>query len=305
MFLNSIRLFGSNWSKSLKFFLFYVVVWAVSVALFLPVFFHFKSVIVPFLQDSTATVFVGVFKGSIGQNLLTLSLSFFTLIGQMFSQNLWLSIYSTIVIFFILPLLINIAKYSLYQMLYSYMTSKAKVGFFSALVKSLKKSLPYSLCKTILNLLFFVVLFGAIYGLANVQNPIFRTYCFAIVVFVLLILLFTLYQICVLGWAPSMVVFDCNVFVGFRKGFRAVKRHFWKIFITTLLYFTLFWAIIMLIGVYTMLVLIPFATALLCMYDMVVFFTSQGMRFYINDSQILTPKKLEEVDNINKTAAIL
>lgn len=305
MFSNSIRLFGSNWSKSLKFFLFYVVVWAISVALFLPVFFQFKVIIVPFLNEATSIVFVGIFKGSIGQNLLALSLSFFTLIGQMFAQNLGLSIYAMILVFFILPLLINIAKYSLYQMLYSYMTSNAEVGFFSALIKSLKKSLPYAVCKTIFNLVLFAVLLGATYGFAHIENPIFKTYCYAIVMFILLVLLFTLYQICVLGWAPSMVVFDCNVFVGFKKGFKAVKRHFCKIFMTTLLYFTLFWAIIMLIGVYTMLVLIPFATALLCMYDMVVFFTSQGMRFYINKTKIMTPKKLEEVDNINKTAAIL
>lgn len=305
MFLNSIRLFGSNWSKALKFFLFYVVVWAISVALFLPVFFQFKSIIVPFLEETKSIVFVGIFKGSIGQNLLAICLSFFTLVGQVFAQNLWLSIYATVLIFLILPLLINIARYTLYQMLYSYMTSKTQVGFFSALIKSLKKSLPYAVCKTVFNFVLFAFLGGSMYGLANVENVVFKTYCFAFVTFVVLVLLFTLYQICVLGWAPSMVVFDCNVFVGFKKGFKAVKRHFWKIFVTTMLYFTLFWAIIMLIGVYTMLVLIPFATALLCMYDMVVFFTSQGMRFYINDTKILTPKKLEEVDNINKTAPIL
>ncbi len=306
MFVNSIKLFGSNWVKALKFLLYYVVIWGICFALFLPVFFEFKDLIVAELQNGDILKsFTGVFQGQLGVNLHNLIWLSASILLQVFSANLGLAIYGLIVAFFFLPFLINVGKYTLDVMLYSYMTSKAKVGFFSALVKSLKKSLMFALCKTLYNMIFLALTFSVVYGVGLVNNLYFITYALPFVLFVLLVVLFTLNQITILGWAPASIVFDCNVFSAYRKGIKAVKRHFWAILSTTILYFFLFWALILVFGAYTLVALAPIMTALLCVYNMVVFFASQGMRFYVNERNILTPKKLEEVDNINKTAYIL
>ena len=306
MFVNSIKLFGSNWVKVLKFLLYYVVIWGLCFALFLPVFFEFKDLVSSNFQSADMfSSFSGVFQGALGTNLHNIMQTSYLTLIDVFKANLGLAIYGLIVVFVFLPFFINVGKYALNEMLYSYMTSKAKVGFFSALVKSLKKSVPFALCKTFYNILFFAITLAIVYGIGLVEDAFFISYFLPLVIFIVLVLLFTLNQITVLGWAPASIVFDCNVFSAYRKGVKAVKRHFWSILGTTIIYFFLFWALAMIFGVYSLIVLVPIISALLCVYNMVVFFSSQGMRFYVNENKILTPKKLEEVDNINKTAYIL
>lgn len=305
-FLNSLKLFGSNWLKVLKLFLYYIFVWGLCFALFLPVFFAFKDLVISNFQSAeTLSSLTGVFQGSLGQNLNYLVAVCAETIVDAFETDCGLAIYGLVVLFVFLPFFCNIGKYALDEMLYSYMTSKSKVGFFAAFVKSLGHSVIFAFIKVLYNLLFWVVTIFAVYGLGQVTDQTFITYCLPLVLFVLLVLLFTLNQITVLGWAPASIVFDCNVFSAYSKGVKAVRRHFWSIFATTGLYFLLFWGLGMIFGVYPMIVLVPIMSGVLCVYNMVVFFASQGMRFYVNETNIMTPKKLEEVDNIRKTAFIL
>ena len=305
-FLNSLKLFGTNWVKALKFILYYFVVWGLCIALLLPAFFEFKDLILSSFETvNSASAMNGVFGGSMGQSLFFLLNNTSYLVLAIFTQNLSMAIFAFAVVLIILPFLINIGKYTFNEMMYSYMTSKAKVGFFSALIRSLKRSVVFSLCKTLYNLCFVAIVLFSLYGLSLISDANFIVYFLPIVTYVVLVVLYTINQLTVLGWASAMIVFDCNVFSAYRKGVKAVKRHTLTTFATTSLYFALFWAIMIVFGAYCFVALVPIMSALLCIFDMVVFFTSQGMRFYINETQILTPKKLEEVDNIHKSASIL
>jgi len=306
MFVNSLKLFASNWVKCLKFLLYYFVVWGICVALFLPVFFTFKDIFVAlFSEGGVSSCGVGVFNGSLGANLHNFLIVTFLAFFSTFEINLGMAIYGILIVFVLLPFLINVGKFTLNEMLYSYMTSKNKLGFFSALVKGLRKSLLFALCKTLHNIVFLAIMLTGVYAIGFVENPTFTTYLLPLVEFAFLVLIFSINQMTVLGWASALIVFDRSVASAYRKGRKAVKRHFWSIFGTTVLFFLLFWGLVILFGIYVLLIILPIATALLCVYNMTIFFTSQGMRFYINDTKILTPKKLEEVDNINKTASIL
>ncbi len=306
MFLYSLKLFGSNWVKALKFFLFYVVVWGLCLALLVPVFFAFKDIVLAFFKDAQLlSAFSGVFQGTVGVGLYSLIATAYDIIVAVFAADVGLAVYGLIVLFFILPFLLNVGKYTFCEMLYSYMTSKTQIGFFSALMRGLKKSLLFALVKTIYNLLLLGLVVGAVYALGLVSDATFVKYLLPLVLFVLLVLVYTFNQLTVLGWIPAIIVFDCNVFSGYRRGIKAVGRHFWTTLGTTTIYFLLFWLLVTVFGIYTMAVLVPLMSVLLCVYNMVVFFFSQGMRFYFNSAHILTPKKLEEVDNINKTAYIL
>lgn len=305
-FLNSLKLFCSNWLKTLKFVLYYVAIWGICFALLLPAYYEFKELIVSSIQTTSAlNAMGGVFGGSIGQSLYFLLNNFASLVVAMFTQNLSIACYAVIVLLIILPLLINIGKYAFNEMMYSYMTSKTKLGFFSALIKSLKRSVVFAVCKTFYNLIFVAVVLFSLFGLSLISDITFVTYFLPIVAFLVLVVLYTFNQLTVLGWASAMIVFDCNVFSAFRKGVKAVNRHFWATFATTSLYFSLFWLIMIVLGPYSFIALVPIMSALLSIFDMVIFFTSQGMRFYINETKILTPKKLEEVDDIKKSSAIL
>ncbi len=304
VFLNSLRLFKSNWLKTLKFFLYYILVWGVCFALFLPCFFEFKGIVSANFAGENAGIY-GVFGGVLGYNIKGVVNASIKTFGDIFGANLGLAIYGLLIIFVLLPFLINIGKYALSCTLYYYMTSNNKMGFLSALVKTLNRSVVFALCKTIYNIFFIAVVFGSLYGFAQIGNTFFVNHLLWAVVLLALILLFSLEQMSVLGWIPALIVLDCNVFKAYRKGTKAVKRHFGKTFGIAWLYFAIFWALILIFGLYILAVAVPAMTIILCVYNMTAFFTSQGMRFYVTSNEILTPKKLEEVDDINKTAYIL
>lgn len=306
MFLYSLKLFGSNWAKALKLFLFYVVIWGVCFALFLPCFFEFKDLVLTNFKDAELlSSFSGVFQTSLGVGLFNIMQTVTTTVVAMANANVGLFVYGLIVLFVFLPFLVNIGKYSFCEMLHAYMTSKAKLGFFSALVKGLRKSVVFSILKTFYNLFFFALAGFALYGLGMVTDVKFIEFALPFVVFLLLVVLFTVKASIVMGWMSALIVFDCNVFVAYHKASKATLRHFWATFATTMFYFVLFWALVLIFGIYTLVVLVPLVSILLCVYNMVMFFTSQGMRFYYNKNNIRTPKKLEEVDNFKKTAYIL
>ncbi len=306
MFLYSLKLFGSNWTKALKFLLCYAVIWGICFALLLPSFFAFKNLVVSSFADTNIlSSTLSVFGGNFGENIKSLVQTSGAILQGAFQLNAGLCIYGLLVMFVVLPFLANVAKYAYCEMLYSYMTSKNKTGFFSALVRSLRKSLLFALAKVIYNLFFLATIGLCIYGLCLSTNATFVHYGLPLVVFVDLVLLLSLEQITVLGWMPAIIVFDCNIFKAYQRGFKAVKRHFWATFGTTALFFVIFWGLCVLFGIYSLIVLVPLLTALLCVYNMVSFFCSQGMRFYYNENNILTPKKLEEVDSFKKNAYIL
>lgn len=303
-FLYSLKLFGNNATKALKLLIYYIAIWGVCFALLLPVGFAFKDLISSGFKEISSS-FMGVFQANFGQGLFALIGSICGFISTIFVSNPALASYGLIVLFLILPILINIGKFTYSEMIYRYMTSLAKVGFFSTLVRSLKTSVVYAILRTLHNLLFVAIAIFGIYGLAQVQNTVFIAYLLPLLTYVVLVVVFTANQLLVLGWMSALIVFDCNVFCAYKKGIKAVGRHLLSTFGTTTLYFVLFWALVMIFGIYTLLVLIPLFSALICVFNLVVFFTSQGMRFYYTKQNIRTPKKLEEVDSIHKTAYLL
>ncbi len=305
-FLYSLKLLGSNWVKALKFILYYIVIWGVCIVLLLPVIFRFGDYITTcIIEADILTTLNGVFQSSIGAGISKLILTVWDICMEVFSVSPALAIYGLLVVFGILPFLINIGKYTFCEMLYSYMTSKSKVGFWSALVRGLKKSHIYSACRTVYNLICLMIAIFAVYGVATIENNFFISYLLPLVLFVILVAVFTLNQLTVLGWMPALIVFNCNIFSAYRKGIKAVGRYIYSSTITSTLYFFMFWLLILIFGIYTMVVLVPITTTLLCVFNMVMFFSSQGMRFYYTNENIRTPKKLEEVDKINKALYII
>ncbi len=305
-FFNSIKLLGSNWEKVLKLFLYYIVVWGITICLLLPVFFEFRDVITDNIRSTDVVAsYTTMFSSSFGGYLNSLLMLVYTIFLDCVAVNLGLVIYGMIVIFLIMPFLLNIGKYVTCEMLYGYMASKSHVGFFSALFKTLNKNLLFSLFKTLYSLLFLALTTYLVFLLGFVNNTFFQTYFLALCEILMLVVLFTLNKVTTAGWAPAVIVFGCSVFAGYVKGLKVVFRRLPRTLLVAFLIFLVFFVITFIAGVYSLVVTVPIVASLLCMYDMTTFFTSHGMRFYVNNQIILTPKKLEEVDNINKAKYIL
>ena len=304
VFRSSWSLFKTNWVKALKFFLYYIVVWGICFAMILPVFLNFKDLVISNFESFNVK-FSGVFAGSVGPNIQNFVHATVSSVVDIFNSNVGLAIYGFLVVFVILPFFINLGKYALCQSLYSYMTSNSKLGFFSAYIKSLKHSVVFALCKTAYNLVFMAGCCAAVFGLAYVQSEFFVTHLLCAIEFVVLVLLFTVNHLFVMGWMPALIVFDCNIAKAYSKGVKAVRRHLFKTLVLTAARFVFFWVCVFVFGFYVLSVLIPGMAVALIFFGMITFYISQGMRYYVSASKIMTPKKLEEVDNINKTASIL
>ena len=305
-FFNSMKLFGSNWDKVWKLFLYYLFVWGITACLLLPCFFEFGSIIKADIQDTNVVAsYTTVFHPSFGSYLNSMLVLVYTIFLDCVASNLGLLIYGFIVLFVFLPFLLNIGKYAVCEMLYGYMASKTKLGFFSSLFKTLNKSTLYSLCKTLYSLLFYALIIYLVFILGMVENTFFQTYFLGICEILVLAILFTLNKVTTACWAPASIVFGCSVVSAYNRGIKVVFRHFGKILLVALLIFLLFFIVTFIAGVYSFVLTIPLVAVTLCMFDMTTFFTSQGMRFYVNETTIMTPKKLEEVDNINKARYII
>ncbi|MBO5884806.1 MAG: hypothetical protein J6Q51_03320, partial [Clostridia bacterium] len=56
---------------------------------------------------------------------------------------------------------------------------------------------------------------------------------------------------------------------------------------------------------FSLIALIPFASVSIIMLEMVMFFESQGMRYYVDLDSIVSPRKLEQCDKLNKVKNII
>ena len=305
-FVNSIKLFCSNWDKVLKLFLYYLFVLCVTVLLLLPVFFAFAEIIKSNLQVSgVASNYLTIFHASFGSYLHNVLSVILNIVKDAFSANAGLTVYAFLVVFLFLPFLFNVGKYVICEMLYGYMANKSKVSFFSALFKTLNKSLLYALAKTFYDIIFMSAIFACVFAVGLVDSVNFQTYFLSLCEILILIVFFTLNKISTTGWAPAIIIFGVSVDKGYRRGIKVVSRRFFKTLLVNFLSYLIFFLFTYIAGIYSLVVTIPLITALLCTFDMITFFTCQGMRYYINSKIIMTPKKLEEVDSFKKAKYII
>ncbi len=307
MFKNSFRLFCANFDKVWKYLVYQILCLGIVCALLAPFYGVISSSVVEAWNGADLGSFFanGTFYSA---NLLkTLSsivnaiIMFFEL---MFGANLFCGIYFLVIVLLVRPILLGIGRYTICEMMYGYMSSCSKTSFTGRLLGTLKKSLPYAVLKTLYSLPFGALILASFYGITRVSVDWF-VYLVPIVIVVLPSIFMAFKQTFIAGWASAMIVFDGNVFSSYRKGMSAILRRGFKVFSTAFVIFVLALILVMVIGVYSVIILLPCVSPLLCIFEMVAFFSSQGMRFYVDADTIKSPKKLEEIDKIEKTKYLL
>lgn len=307
MFKNSFKLFCSNFDKVWKLLFFDIIVLAAVIGLLMPFLDVFKTVV---LSNWTADVLskipsTGLLYGSDIAGLFgaiwNFSLGCFSLL---FTEYVWVGVYFVVMVLFVLPFFLNIGKYVVNEMLYSYMSSQTKVGFCSALIKTLRKSTAYSSLKTLCSVVVKAVVIACVFGLVSIKAPLFD-YFLPVLVIVGISLISALLQTFTAGWAPASVVYGFNVAKSYRVGIRAVFRRYGRTLSTSFIINMIFTFLIMGFGLVSMVVFVPLFMGLNNMFEMVMFFGSQGMRYYADADTVLAPKKLEQLDNIQKTKYLL
>lgn len=311
MFRNSVKLLFSNFATVWKLLLYYLVITLIGVGLVAPV---FSSVVEVFRNHNFFEILVDLLTTfNLGTNLI----SIFAGVGTVFSTlvacivdyfviHTWLAVYLTFLFVVLLPFLYELGGIAAGETLYGYMSSQAKVNFTGRIFTSLKKSFKYIMAKilvaTPINLLVFYLIIK-VFELTTLGGTI--KFAVPLIITLVLCLLITLRLVLFSGWLPALIVYDCGVWSAFARGIKAVGRRFFRTFSTMLIFVILNICIDVLFGSIAFLLLIPLGLYLVYIVDFVMFYGSQGMRYYVDSDTIISPKRLEEVDKFNNCKDII
>lgn len=310
MFRNSYRLLLANFGTFWKDLLYKLIIFAVVILATWPTFAVIKSLdnysqMVESIQNLILTFpFANI--PAYFTDLFAMINLILTVISSFFINNIFVGIYLTLLYFIVLPFLFSLSELAVSEVLYGTMSSQTKYGFSASFIKKIGKSSVYSIFKTFISLP-FLLLTGYVFYLmlslnANGALPVIA------LPFILLFLSIgilgfkiTLFS----GWAPSIIVFNCNVFVGMGKGMIAIFRRFFKSYSTVAMILLLSILFGNIFGFVSLFLMFPILAMLISIFQMVMFFGSQGMRYYVEPDTILCPKKLEETDKFKKVKNII
>lgn len=306
-FKNYLKLAVANFDKTWKLVVYRVIIWLVIFALLSPFYNVIREQILQAWNDDSFISFAqaGLFYGNIVTatfvEIVGLILTFLT---SLFTNNLAVAIYASVLLFFIRPILMNIGRYVVDEMMYGFMSSHAKLGFASTFVRTLKKSIPYSFFRYLYCLPFDLAVVGSFYGLLLVD---WGSYALAMPFAFLVIssLILSIKLMFVLGWGPAMVVYNENVFTSFKLGIKAVARNLSVAFIFSFLTYFSLTVFALGLGPFSLIVLVPLFAVVSSMFETMFFFACQGMRYYIDEKTVLSSKKLEEQDTMSQAKFLL
>lgn len=307
MFRNSLKLLCANFDKVWKLLVYQILSIAIYFALLCVFFNQYLDIITNAINQSglASVTNTGIFLGSNLADGLTSAVDFVLIFFRdLFTTNVGYGIYFCILTFYFLPLLLNIGRVVMCEMLYGFMSSCQKQSFTGTFLKTLKTSLAYSSLKVLYAIPFNFLILLSMWALTRVDNYVFDYIMpFAFVIVPSLLMAFK--ETFNAGWAPAKVVYNQNIAKSFRIGMRAVLRRGARVFSTAFIIFLLAIVLSMVLGLYSIIIILPLVSPLVHIFEMVVFFSSQGMRFYVDTDTILSPKKLEEVDKIEDAKYII
>lgn len=307
IFRNTVRLLLTNFSNVWKVLLYYLICFVITFG----VCWGIASPIIDKLEE--AKVF---------ENFINLLNSFFSKPqGIVYSFNdildtAWDVIVSNIQfrfnyiflivwVVFVFPFTLDLAQLALGEVLYGFMTSQVKYGFTGRYIKCIGKSCVFSFFKYIVMFLFNFITFASFVGIIKMCT---LGSAFYILLGILLLnvflglvaLKYTLFSC----WMPAMAVLDCNVFKALKQNFKSVFRKFLSIYSNCIALILTAVVLNLIFCVFTLsvslIITMPLTAFVFVIFQMVSYFSSQGMRFYVYPDLFIVPKRFEEEDTVKK-----
>lgn len=310
MFRNSYRLLLANFVPFWKDFLYKVIVVAITFLLTLPVLSYitslstYSNLSTEFQALSTSFPFVDM------PTYLTQIYNFLNLIfesvANLFVANAFVGIYLTILYLIVFPFFVSLSELAVSEVLYGFMASQTKYGYTASFIRKMGKSSVFAIFKTLISLPFAFLAGFAFYGMLHLNAISIIPVMFVPILLLLLPILIYGFKLTLFsGWAPSIIVFNTGVFKGMGKGMIAIFRRFFKAYSTVCMILLVNILVLTWIGFMSFILILPLLSLSLTIFQMVMFFGSQGMRYYVDTDTILSPKKLEETDKLKHTKSII
>lgn len=310
MFRNSYRLLLANFGTFWKDLLYKIIVIVCVLLATWPAFsiissldnysqilLNFENLILTFPFANMPVYFADLF--AIVQLILTT-------VGSLFTLHTLTAVYLTVLYVIVLPFFLSLSTLAVSEVLYGTMSSQTKYGFSASFIKKIGKSSVYAIFSTLITIPFASLTLYALYLLLL----LFANGSLSVIVlpFLMLVVAIGIYGFKITlfsGWAPSIIVFNCGVFRGMGKGMIAVFRRFFKSFSTVAMILLISILFGNIFGFVSIILVLPILAMTVVIFRMVMFFGSQGMRYYVDPDTILCPKKLEETDKFKRVKNII
>ena len=308
IYKNSLRILFSNfdivWKTILYYFFNFLLVFGLCYLCINPIYNFFDAS--GFVSDV-----VGVYTDFLTNLNLT---QFFESINELFFRSVeilteniskfWLNfLFLFVILFFVQVVISNLTIMSSCNSLHYYMGSMNKHGFYLSynelFGKNLKTQFVYFLVTLPLKVI-YIALFILSLKMFNISFAMSVLAIFIIIIgFVLLISFkFTLFG----SWIPTIVVLNYGILkslkVSVKNSFKNFKRVFPNaigIAITIILINIILGPFTLMVG---LLISIPTSYLIYSIFGMVTVYECQGMRYYVDVYNVITPKKKEIHDNI-------
>lgn len=238
-------------------------------------------------------------------------------------SNYFIEIYKKVVDFFKIPkvglsiklfflliigvmarLLFGFSELAITGILDGHMSAKARYGFLSTYLQNLGKSVRYQVIK-----IFFTLPYDFLIYL--VMRALVLLYAFTpirlflpLIIMMSLIILIAFRMTALACWGPAIIIDKMGVFKGIKKSFAIIfcKKMFWSIFSQRILIIVITFTFNMFILMFTMgaglFITIPMTILWYSAFNMTVYYTATGRRFYTDtDTVVTSPREIPEKNN--------
>jgi len=307
LYKNSLKILFSNFNIIWKSVLYFLITALISmVLLYLCVNPVYKLLLNNGVVDEAINIYSD-FMASLNFSEMCKSISelvetFFEIILTNISK-IWINFTGVALItLFLSVFLNNLTIMAFCNSLHYYMGSMNKLGFYSSFFDVLKKNLKVQITYFIISLPIKIINFLIIMMIFRLVTiswfwSIVGVFILVLSWVILLAFKFTLFS----GWVPTMVIMNYGVFKSLKVSVKNAFRQFPRIFgnaigvVLTLL-------CVYMLGIFTffvgLIVIIPASYLFYSSFGMVSTYESQGMRYYVDIYNVITPKKKEIGDKL-------
>lgn len=306
LYKNSIKIVFSNFEIVWKSLLYHLLIGAISV-------FFMYLCINPIYELLESVGFIGnivdIYTDFVTSLNLTelfadinvLNLQFVDILTNNIS-SIWINILGLVFTIFVFHVIMsNLSIMASCNSLHYYMGSMNKQGFYFSFKDIFAKNLKVQLCYFIVSLPIKATIFGFFTLCLNLFSYSFWISVLAIFLIVMgFVLLTALKYTLFAAWIPTMVVMNYGVFKSLKVGVKTTFRKSGRVYANAIGIVLTIVLLNFVVGLFTfsvgLLITIPVSYLLYSAFGMVTVYEGQGMRYYVDVYNVITPQKKETSD---------
>ena len=206
---------------------------------------------------------------------------------------------------------VGLAELPVVDYVYNSMASNTRLSFGVCFIKNLKKSVKLQLCKLcVVFPIDLLILCASIGGLLAFQFNIVWLNALLPVLWLMGLMLLLSFKQTLFGlWTPVVAIFEEGCWRSLARSFGALKGNFCAVFGRILLISFISVVLNYLLVILTMsvglIVAIPVEFCVFVVFGLVMTFYLNGLRFYVTEKEIISPKKKENWERVSSLKDII